>query len=68
MCTLHMFLVWLLSRDSGVSFTEAQPGSIFTALCTEIAYHIFSYKTRGYYFFTRPSIAGIIRTQVLLEG
>ena len=31
-------LFWLLSRESGVSFTEAQPGSILTALCFEIAY------------------------------
>ena len=40
MCTPQMFLVWLLSRDSGVSFTEAQPGSILTALCFEIAYSL----------------------------
>ena len=38
MCTLQMFLVWLLSRDSGVSFTEAQSGLILTALCSEIAH------------------------------
>ena len=31
-------------------------------------YSISSYKTRGYYFFTRPSTAGIIRTRVLIEG
>ena len=29
---------------------------------------ISSNKTRGYYFFTRPSTAGIIRTRVLIEG
>ena len=29
---------------------------------------ISSNKTRGYYFFTRPSTAGIIRTLVLIEG
>ena len=40
MCTLQMLLVWLLSRESGVSFTEAQPGSILTALCIEIAYSL----------------------------
>ena len=31
-------------------------------------YRISSYKTRGYYFFTRPSTSGIIRTRVLIEG
>ena len=34
----QMFWVWLLSRDGGVSFTETQPGSILTALCSKIAY------------------------------
>ena len=38
MCAPQLFLFWLLSRESGVSFTEAQPGSILTALCFEIAY------------------------------
>ena len=32
------------------------------------AYRISSYKTRGYYFFARPSTAGIIRVRVLFEG
>jgi hypothetical protein len=36
MCAPQLFLFWLLSRESGVSFTEAQPGSILTALCFEI--------------------------------
>ena len=31
-------------------------------------YRISSNKTHGYYFFTRPSNAGIIRMQVLIEG
>ena len=31
-------------------------------------YRISSYKTRGYYFFPVPSIAGIIRMRVLFEG
>ena len=31
-------------------------------------YRISSNKTRGYYFFTGPSNAGIIRTRVLIEG
>ena len=34
----QLFLFWLLSRESGVSFTEAQPGSILTSLCFEISY------------------------------
>ena len=34
----QMFWVWLLSRDGGVSFTGTQPGSILTALCSEVAY------------------------------
>jgi hypothetical protein len=38
MCAAQLFWFWLLSRESGVSFTEAQPGSILTALCFEIAY------------------------------
>ena len=38
MCAQQLFLFWILSRESGVSFTEAQPGSILTALCFEIAY------------------------------
>ena len=42
MCTPQMFLVWLLSRDSGISFTEAQQGSILTALCSVIAYLVFT--------------------------
>jgi hypothetical protein len=37
MCAQQLLLFWLLSRESGVSFTEAQPGSILTALCFEIA-------------------------------
>jgi hypothetical protein len=37
MCAPQLLLFWLLSRESGVSFTEAQPGSILTALCFEIA-------------------------------
>ena len=32
------------------------------------SYRISSYKTRGYYFFVRPSTAGIIRMRVLFEG
>jgi hypothetical protein len=40
MCAPQLFLFWLLSRESGVSFTEAQPGSILTALCLEIAYSL----------------------------
>ena len=40
MCASQLFLFWLLSRESGVSFTEAQPGSILTALCLEIAYSL----------------------------
>jgi hypothetical protein len=31
-------------------------------------YRISSYKTRGYYFFTRPSTVGIIGMLVLIEG
>ena len=31
-------------------------------------YRISSYKARGYYFFIRPSTAGIIRMRVLFEG
>ena len=31
-------------------------------------YRISSYKTHGYYFFIRPSTAGIIRMRVLFEG
>ena len=31
-------------------------------------YRISSNNTRGYYFFIRPSIAGIIRMRVLFEG
>ena len=31
-------------------------------------YRISSYKTQGYYFFTRPSSAGIIRMRVLIKG
>ena len=38
MCHPQLFLFWLLSRKNGVRFTEAQPGSISTALCFEIAY------------------------------
>ena len=34
----ELFLFWLVSRESGVSFTEAQPGAILTAVCFEIAY------------------------------
>jgi hypothetical protein len=34
----QMFLFWLFSRESWVSFTAAQPGSILTALRFEIAY------------------------------
>ena len=34
----------------------------------DFVYRISSNKTRGYYFFTRPSTAGIIRTRVLIEG
>jgi hypothetical protein len=37
LCAPQLLLFWLLSRESGVSFTEAQPGSILTALCFEIA-------------------------------
>ena len=33
-----------------------------------VATCISSYKNRGYYFFTRPSTAGIIRMRVLFEG
>ena len=33
-----------------------------------LTYRISSYKTRGYYFFARPSTAGIIRMRVLIEG
>ena len=40
MCAPQLFLFWLLSRESGVSFTEAQPGSILTALCFEFAYSL----------------------------
>ena len=40
MCAQQLFLFWLLSRESGVSFTEAQPGSILTALCFKIAYSL----------------------------
>ena len=40
MCAPHLFLFWLLSRESGISFTEAQPGSTLTDLCFEIAYSI----------------------------
>ena len=40
MCALQLFLFWLLSRESGVSFTEAQPGSTLTALCFKIAYSL----------------------------
>ena len=40
MCPPQLFLFGLLSRESGVSFTEAQPGSILTALCLEIAYSL----------------------------
>ena len=36
--------------------------------CVKCTYRISSYKTRGYYFFTRPSNAGIIRMRVLIEG
>ena len=39
-CAPQLFSFWLLSRESGVSFTEAQPGSILTALCFEIAYSL----------------------------
>ena len=42
MCALQLFLFWLLSRESGVSFTEAQ--SILTALCFEIAYLLLVHK------------------------
>ena len=38
---------------------------IFHKYCT---YRISSNKTRGYYSFTRPSTAGIIRMRVLIEG
>ena len=38
MCPPQLFLFWLLSRKNGVRFTEAQAGSILTALCFEIAY------------------------------
>ena len=38
------------------------------AAAYNIAYRISSNKTRGYYFFTRPSTAGIIRTRVLIQG
>ena len=34
----QMFLFWLFSRESWVSFTAAQPGSILIALRFEIAY------------------------------
>ena len=34
----------------------------------KLTYRISSYKTRGYYFFKRPSTAGIIRMRVLFEG
>ena len=37
MCAPQLLLFLLLSRESGVSFTEAQPGPILTALCFEIA-------------------------------
>ena len=37
MCAPQLFLFWLLSRESGVSFTVAQSGSILTALCFELA-------------------------------
>ena len=33
-----------------------------------LTYRISSYKTRGYYFFTKPLTAGIIRMRALLEG
>ena len=33
-----------------------------------MTYRISSNKTRGYYFFIRPSNAGIIRMRVLFEG
>ena len=32
------------------------------------SYRISSNKTRGYYFFNRPSTEGIIRMRVLFEG
>ena len=31
-------------------------------------YRISSYKTRGYYFYARPSTTGNIRVRVLFEG
>ena len=37
MCAAQLVLFWLLSRESGVSFTEAQPRSILTALYFEFA-------------------------------
>ena len=47
MCAPQLFWFWLLSgergfscTESGVSFTEAQPGSTLTALCFEIAYSL----------------------------
>jgi hypothetical protein len=40
----------------------------FLQFATYLEYCISSYKTRGYYFFTRPSTAGIIRMRVLIEG
>ena len=47
----------------------------FIYLCKNLAgkaiwyiYRISSYKTRGYYFFVRPSTAGIIRMRLLFEG
>ena len=40
MCAPQLFLFWLLSGESGVSFTEAQSGSILTALCFKTAYSL----------------------------
>ena len=40
MCAPQLFLFWLLSRESEISFTEVQPGSISTALCFEIVYSL----------------------------
>ena len=47
---------------------ETDCSSVDALFLDYCAYRISSNKTRGYFFFTRPSSAGIIRMRVLFKG
>ena len=75
--TQDRWIVLVLIYESGIQVldqnkTKAVEFPLRDALIVhtdqKLKYRISSYKTRGYYYFTRPSSAGIIRMRVLIEG